>query len=236
MGDNLLGLNPDAFPNDATQWNDTDGDGYGDNLNGRNADLFPDDPTQHADADGELGDNQSGTDADPSLNDFDNDGYTDDEDTLPKLASPGDKDNDGVPDEEDAFPDDFRESKDSDGDGRQRRLGRRQRRMETWTISYNSASQPVVGVRSGAEGTQVIGAWDLIGVFTGVPLGFGDCSRVPDVLAGSKWSWIKPKTAKPVHRCCTVRKRAHVAVDWLIRASRTASRSRKTDLQMMKVQ
>ena len=36
--DNLLGLNPDAFPNDATQWNDTDGDGYGDNLNGRNAD------------------------------------------------------------------------------------------------------------------------------------------------------------------------------------------------------
>ena len=181
LGDNLLGLNPDAFPNDATQWNDTDGDGYGDNLNGRNADLFPDNPTQHADADGDgLGDNQSGTEADPSLNDLDNDGYTDDEDTLPKLASPGDKDNDGVSDEEDAFPDDFRESKDSDGDGEGDNADPDDDN-DGWTDvneiregrdPYNSASQPVEGFEVVLPGTQVsLGAWDLIGVFTGVPLG-----------------------------------------------------------------
>jgi hypothetical protein len=31
----------DAFPLDATQWNDTDGDGYGDNLTGNNGDQCP---------------------------------------------------------------------------------------------------------------------------------------------------------------------------------------------------
>ena len=60
-------------------------------------DLFPDNPTQYADADGDgLGDNQSGTDADPSLFDGDNDGYPDNVDILPNIASPGDLDNDGV--------------------------------------------------------------------------------------------------------------------------------------------
>ena len=37
---------------------------------------------------------------------------------------------------------------------------------------YNSASQPVEGFEVVLPGTQVsLGAWDLIGVFTGVPLG-----------------------------------------------------------------
>ena len=52
----------------------------------------------------------------PSLFDADNDGYTDNIDILPKIASPGDLDNDEC-DEDDAFPSDYRESKDSDGDG-----------------------------------------------------------------------------------------------------------------------
>ena len=32
----------DAFPNDPTQWSDTDGDGYGDNASGTDADQCPD--------------------------------------------------------------------------------------------------------------------------------------------------------------------------------------------------
>ena len=34
----------DAFPNDATQWSDVDGDGYGDNASGNDADQCPDIP------------------------------------------------------------------------------------------------------------------------------------------------------------------------------------------------
>jgi len=34
----------DAFPNDPTQWEDTDGDGYGDNASGNDADACPDVP------------------------------------------------------------------------------------------------------------------------------------------------------------------------------------------------
>ena len=34
----------DAFPDDSTQWSDTDDDGYGDNPNGTNPDAYPDDP------------------------------------------------------------------------------------------------------------------------------------------------------------------------------------------------
>ena len=52
------------------------------------------------------------------LFDGDNDGYLDNVDILPNIASPGDLDNDGVPDELDAFPEDYRESSDADGDGR----------------------------------------------------------------------------------------------------------------------
>jgi hypothetical protein len=36
----------DAFPNDPTQWLDSDGDNYGDNPNGTNPDAFPNDPTK----------------------------------------------------------------------------------------------------------------------------------------------------------------------------------------------
>ena len=49
-GDNPAGNQPDAFPNDETQWADLDGDGYGDNLAGDNPDLFPNNADQWADA------------------------------------------------------------------------------------------------------------------------------------------------------------------------------------------
>jgi hypothetical protein len=84
----------DAFPDDATQWRDSDGDGFGDNTSGNNADEcpgeygtssidrvgcpdadgdgwsnagepFPTDPTQWADQDGDgYGDNQAGNNPD----------------------------------------------------------------------------------------------------------------------------------------------------------------------------
>lgn len=64
-GDDMDGFNPDAFPNDATQWADADGDGYGDEATGNNPDLFPNVPTQWADADGDgYGDNPNGVNAD----------------------------------------------------------------------------------------------------------------------------------------------------------------------------
>lgn len=64
-GDNPDGVSPDAFPNDATQWSDIDGDGYGDEATGNNPDLFPTNPNQWADTDGDgYGDNENGAQAD----------------------------------------------------------------------------------------------------------------------------------------------------------------------------
>ena len=201
-GDNQLGNNPDLFITDATQWADRDGDGYGDNPQGRLYDLFPDNPTQWEDADKDgLGDNQSGTDADPFLNDFDNDGFNDSIDILPKLASPGDLDADGCLDEVDAFPENGQECVDTDGDGignngdsdddgdgwtdaDEERLG---------TDSLSASSKPVDSFEIVIPGTAVgLGAWDLIGIFGGVPLfawisfGFatrnGRCARYEELL------------------------------------------------------
>ncbi len=201
-GDNPLGNNPDLFITDATQWADRDGDGYGDNPQGRLYDLFPDNPTQWEDADEDgLGDNQSGTDADPFLNDFDNDGFNDSIDILPKLASPGDLDADGCLDEDDAFPENGQECVDTDGDGignngdsdddgdgwtdaDEERLG---------TDSLSSSSKPVDSFEIVIPGTSVgLGAWDLIGMFGGIPLfvwiafGFatrnGRCQRYEELL------------------------------------------------------
>ena len=137
-------------------------------------------PTQYIDEDGDgLGDNQSGTEADPSLNDADNDGYTDDVDILPNLASPGDLDNDGILDEEDAFPADFREYKDSDDDGEGDNADVDDDN-DGWTDideirqgsdPFSSSVQPVEGFELIIPSTQVsLGAWDIIGILTGVPL------------------------------------------------------------------
>ena len=83
----------DAFPNDATQWSDSDGDGYGDNASGYRGDLFPDDPYEWADDDGDgYGDN---SDACPSVYgtsswydrsgcpDLDEDGFADEDEVCP---------------------------------------------------------------------------------------------------------------------------------------------------------
>ncbi|MGB2278262.1 MAG: hypothetical protein ACPH5Y_07745, partial [Candidatus Poseidoniaceae archaeon] len=190
-GDNPNGTTPDAFPTDATQWSDIDGDGYGDNPAGRLYDLFPENPTQWEDEDGDgLGDNQSGTDADPFLNDLDNDGYNDTIDILPRLASPGDLDADGCMDEVDAFVDNALECLDTDGDGTGNNADADDD-GDGWTDADESRAgtnpldandMPVDSFEIVIPGTQIgLGAWDLIGIFGGVPiftwLAFGFVTR-----------------------------------------------------------
>ena len=182
FGDNADGARADAFIADATQWSDQDGDGYGDNPTGRQADMFPLDATQWMDQDGDgLGDNQSGNNPDPFLFDADNDGYNDSIDPLPKLASPGDLDNDGVPDELDLFPGDASEWRDSDEDG----IGDEAdddddndgwsdaEEIRQGTDPYSSASIPTESFEILVPGTSIgLSAWDLMGIFGGVPLFF----------------------------------------------------------------
>ena len=182
-GDNLTGSNPDQFPTDPTQHSDRDGDGWGDNIGGRLADLFPDNPTQWEDADGDgLGDNQSGTDPDLHLFDFDNDGFIDAIDILPKFASPGDLDADGCMDEglnPDVFPEDPTECFDFDNDG----LGDNEdidddgdgwsdaNEIREGTNHRDASSVPIDPFEIVIPGTTVgLGAWDLIGMFGGIPL------------------------------------------------------------------
>jgi len=190
-GDNQTGNNPDAFPTDATQWSDIDGDGYGDNPSGRLYDQFPNNPTQWIDEDGDgLGDNQSGTDADPYLNDMDNDGYNDTIDILPRFASPGDLDADGCMDEVDAFEDNALECLDTDGDGIGNNADSDDDNDE-WTDAdeiragtdpLDPNDTPIDSFEIVIPGTAVgLGAWDLIGIFGGVPiftwLAFGFVTR-----------------------------------------------------------
>ena len=186
-----VGNNADAFPFDPTQTSDRDGDGYGDNPLGTGADVFPDNPTQWEDRDGDgLGDNLTGTEADPFLADFDNDGYNDSIDVLPSLYSPGDMDNDGYPDEIDWAPADYREWSDNDGDGEGDNADPDDDNdgwadtdeVRQGTDPYSSVSQPIDSFEIVLPGTAIgLGAWDLIGIFGGVPLfawiGFGFATR-----------------------------------------------------------
>lgn len=199
-GDNPIGVRPDAFPEDVTEWNDLDGDGTGDNSDafrfdatqnsdrdgdgwgdnefGNKADAFPDDPTQWEDSDGDgLGDNQSGNNPDPSLNDFDNDGYIDSEDVLPLYSSPGDLDADGCLDEDDAFPSNKDECTDTDGDGEGDNSDvdddndgwSDNEEVRQGTDPLSSSDVPVESFEI-QIGTIGLSAWDLIGIFGGVPL------------------------------------------------------------------
>ena len=123
----------DLFPNDSTQWNDTDMDGYGDNLSGNNPDIFPSDSTQWNDTDMDgYGDNW----ADPSWNAtrqnpangsilgqwVENATQPDDcpwewgNSTNGRLGC-SDNDGDGLANLDDAFPDDPLRGGDADGDG-----------------------------------------------------------------------------------------------------------------------
>ncbi|HIN45482.1 MAG TPA: hypothetical protein EYM81_06855 [Candidatus Poseidoniales archaeon] len=91
----------DSYPDDPTQWADSDGDGYGDNPNGNWGDAFPNDPTEWEDSDG--------------------DGYGDNSDGCPTTYGESngcpDSDGDGVLDMEDVFPSDSTQWSDVDGDG-----------------------------------------------------------------------------------------------------------------------
>ena len=130
----------DAFLTDATQWTDSDGDGFGDNPNGTapdacpdavgtsnldvfgcadgdgdgasdTNDLWPNDATQWFDSDGDgYGDQASGTDGDTCAND---------PGTSTKGGTVGcpDADNDGWADIDDAFPEDRTQNTDTDADG-----------------------------------------------------------------------------------------------------------------------
>ena len=179
-GDNPNGNMPDAFPLDPTQWQDSDGDGHGDNPSGSMADAFPFDSTQWIDEDNDgLGDNPDGNNSDPYLFDSDNDGYNNSIDPLPLYPTPGDKDNDGVPDENDWDPDDITEWADWDGDG----IGDNEdidddndnwddwTEMREGTDSHDPNSHPEDDFDVLIPGTNIaLSAWDLMGVFTGVPL------------------------------------------------------------------
>ena len=97
----------DIFPNDSTQWDDSDGDGWGDNSEGNNSDAFPSDPTQWLDSDGDgFGDNLDGTDADLFPNNGDQHADRD-----------GDGWGDDLGEHSDVYPDDPTQWLDTDGDG-----------------------------------------------------------------------------------------------------------------------
>ncbi|WP_305368515.1 hypothetical protein [Photobacterium leiognathi] len=121
----------DAFPEDASEWLDTDSDGIGNNKDTDDDgdgvadadDTFPLDSTESVDTDGDnIGNNKD--------TDDDNDGVADVDDALPldkteyvDTDSDGignnkdnDDDDDGIADTADAFPLDGSESADTDGD------------------------------------------------------------------------------------------------------------------------
>ena len=112
-GDNSVGTNPDACPNEAGDSTlggylgclDTDSDGYGDVI-----DAFDDDDSQYSDQDGDgYGDSASGTTPDDCLTVWGNS-------TVDRNGCV-DRDGDGVSDLGDSFPDDATRSDDEDGDG-----------------------------------------------------------------------------------------------------------------------
>ena len=118
----------DAFPNDAGEWQDTDGDGTGnvadtDDDNDGVEDLrdtFPLDASESTDGDGDgVGDNSDAFPTDPDeTEDTDGDGVGDNADAFPDDPDETrDGDGDGVGDNSDAFPTDPSESSDADGDG-----------------------------------------------------------------------------------------------------------------------
>jgi hypothetical protein len=111
-------------------------------------------------------------------------------DILPSLYSPGDLDNDGVPDLEDWAPADARETSDFDDDGvgdnadtdddNDGYVDTEEVRQKTNPKDAND--YPVDTFEIVLPGTSVgLGAWDLIGIFGGVPLfawiGFGFATR-----------------------------------------------------------
>lgn len=115
----------DLFPADPNEWQDSDGDGVGDNsdafINNAAAgvdddnDGFPDAWAESCIASCRT---QSGLVLDSSLNDFDNDGFTDDQDAFVEDPTEWlDSDGDGIGNNEDAFDLSAVASLDADNDG-----------------------------------------------------------------------------------------------------------------------
>ena len=118
----------DAFPDDAGEHLDTDGDGVGNNADGDDdndgvADLldsFPLDAAESADSDRDgAGDNADALPLDPlETADSDGDGLGDNADAFPDdPLETVDTDHDGVGNNSDLYPFDTREWADTDGDG-----------------------------------------------------------------------------------------------------------------------
>lgn len=116
----------DIFPNDISQWADTDGDGFGDNLNGTNGDEFPNDQCAAHDMDQDGMPDFIKPNCETTLvkdEDTDGDGFNNSMENLlgtnpnnPE-SKPLDYDGDGAADVVDAFPEDPSERKDTDKDG-----------------------------------------------------------------------------------------------------------------------
>ena len=96
----------DKFPNDFTQHNDTDGDGFGDNIDGTQGDSCPT-------VSGKSFRDRFG------CPDNDKDGWSEDSDFDDNDPSKWgiDSDGDGISDDNDHFPNDPQQSRDSDNDG-----------------------------------------------------------------------------------------------------------------------
>ena len=131
----------DLFPNDGTQWNDSDGDGYGDNLSGNMADHCPNTYGESwqngtlgcpdADEDGWANSEDAYVDDITQWHDIDGDGYGDNSggtnpDACPTVAGNStegnalgcpDTDGDGWADIIDKLPDEPTQWHDMDGDG-----------------------------------------------------------------------------------------------------------------------
>ncbi|MCS5536598.1 MAG: MSCRAMM family adhesin SdrC, partial [Candidatus Poseidoniaceae archaeon] len=156
----------DAFPNDANETSDLDGDGVGDN-----ADAFPNDANETSDLDGDgVGDNADAFDDDSTEDtDSDGDGVGDNADAFDEDANEtADSDGDGVGDNADAFDDDPTEDTDSDGDGVGDNTDAFPDDAERSTDSSEEPAWSVVLKESGLDPNLVMGVIGIIIVMVGV--------------------------------------------------------------------
>lgn len=161
----------DKFPNESTQWNDTDQDGYGDELSGYQGDSCP---------------SQQGNSTIDKFGclDRDGDGYSNDGDDLPDNPTQYfDLDGDGYGDnrsagalQSDAFPMNPYQWHDNDGDGYGDNVvcvhyDAHPNDVNAWAADDECDIEDDDGFEFMIPGTKItISAWDLVGIFTGGPI------------------------------------------------------------------